>query len=284
MVFAITGGHGEFGSAVVSHLKTLTDQPVVATVREPSKAQPVPGVDYRPGDFDDPATLRASLAGVETILVNATFFGTDPSARRRRVTAAIGAAAEAGVRRIVLTSWPDLERATMPTVQDYRELEAAVRAAGPSWTIVRLAAGLPDALARDVAWGRKTGELVAPANGASVTPAALTDLAEASAAVVLSTDLDSAVVELTGPDAIGWDKLADLAGVPFRAVTDDEFVVYLTGTFGLPEAAAQQLTALYVDFRSRWSATPTTTLADLLSHPATPGADAVLRRVARFPS
>ncbi|WP_329004725.1 NAD(P)H-binding protein [Kribbella sp. NBC_00709] len=283
MTFAVTGGHGEFGSAVVAQLQTLTDQPVVATVRDPGKPGAA-GVEYRPGDFDDPATLRAALADIETVLVNATFFGADPSRRLARVTAAIGAAAEAGVRRIVLTSWSDLERATMPTVQDYGELEATVKAAGPAWTILRMAVGLGDAVARDVVWGRQQGELVAPAKDATITPSTPADLAAAAAAALVNPSLDGAVLELTGPDAIGWDELAAIAGIPFRAVDDDEFVAWVVTNFGLPEAVARQLAALYADFRGAWAGTPTSTLGDLLGRPATSGVDAVRLRVDRFPA
>jgi NAD(P)H dehydrogenase (quinone) len=200
------------------------------------------------------------------------------------VTAAIGAAADAGVGRIVLTSWPDLENAAMPTVQDYRRLEAAVKSAGPSWTVIRLGVGLGDAVARDVVWGRKAGELVAPAKDARVTPAAVTDLAEAAAAVLTRTGHEGEVLEMTGPDAIGWHDVAELAGVPFRAVPDDEYVAYLTETLNLPEAAARQLAALYADFRGPWASTPTTTVTDLIGHPALPGTEAVRRRVAKFPA
>ena len=284
MTIAVTGGNGEFGSAVIARLRHLTDQPVVATVRDVSTGRRFAGVDYRPGDFDDPDSLRASLTGVDTVLLNATFFGPDPARRLPRVTAALGAAADAGVGRIVLTSWPDLENATMPAVQDYRRLEAAVKSAGPSWTVIRLSVGLGDAVARDVVWGRKAGELVAPAEDARVTPAAVTDLAEAAAAVLTQAGHEGEVVELTGPDAIGWHDVAKLAGVPFRAVSDEEYLAYLTETFTLPEASARQLGALYADFRGPWASTPTTTVTDLIGHPALPGIEAVQRRVAAFPA
>ncbi|SEG76729.1 NAD(P)H dehydrogenase (quinone) [Actinacidiphila yanglinensis] len=284
MAIAVTGGNGEFGSAVIAHLRNLTDQPVVATVRDVTKGRQSAGVDYRPGDFDDPESLRISLSGVDTVLVNATFFGPDPARRLPRVRAAIGAAADAGVGRIVLTSWPDLENATMPAVQDYRRLEAAAKSASPSWTILRLGVGLGDALARDVVWGRKAGELVAPAKNARVTPAAVTDLAEAAAAVLTQAGHEGEILEMTGPDAIGWDDVAKLAEVPFRALPDDEYVAYLTQTFNLPEAAARQLTALYADFRGPWASTPTTTVTNLIGHPALPGTEAVQGRVAMFPA
>ena len=92
------------------------------------------------------------------------------------------------------------------------------------------------------------------------------------------------VLEMTGPDAIGWHDVAELAGVPFRAVPAGEYVAYLTETFNLPETAARQLAALYADFRGPWASTPTATVAELIGRPALPGTEAVRRRVERFPA
>jgi NAD(P)H dehydrogenase (quinone) len=282
MAIAVTGANGEFGRAVLESLRRRTDEPLIGTVREPAKSGPLPGVDYRPGNFDEPDALRASLAGVDSVLVNATFFGADPSLRLGRVAAAIRAAASAGVGRIVLTSWSDLERARHPGIQDYRELEALVQAAGPAWTILRLCYGLADAVARDVLWARSAGELVAPATGARVTPAAVDDLAEAAAVVLSQPGNERERYELTGPDAVTWDELAELAGVKFRAVDDDEYR-HFVARFNLPAPVVEQLIDLYVDFRSGWSGEPTTTVENLIGRPPVKGIEAVARRVARFP-
>jgi NAD(P)H dehydrogenase (quinone) len=187
MTIAVTGGNGEFGRAVLDALSTRTQEPRVATVRDPGKAEPQAGVEYRPGDFDNQNTLRASLADVDTVLLNATFFGAEPALREPRVSAAIRAAAEAGVGRIVLTSWLDLDHAALPAVQDYRRLEAQLKTAGPAWTILRLGYGQAMALARDVVWGKAGGELVAPAAGAQVTPSA--DLTKFSLPTAITQEL-----------------------------------------------------------------------------------------------
>jgi NAD(P)H dehydrogenase (quinone) len=283
MSIAVTGGNGEFGSAVLQALGMRTREPLVATVRDLAKAQRIEGVDYRPGDFDRPDLLCGSLSGVETVLINATFFGADPSLRRRRTSSAIRAAAEAGVSRIVLTSWPDLDHATLPAVQDYKHLETLVKTAGPAWTILRLGYGLAIALARDVVWARAGGELVAPAAGARVTPADLTDLAEAAAVVLTEAGHDNVVHELSGPDSITWEQLAELAESPFRAVTDDAYRDYLA-RFSLPAEVAQELIDMYADFSSDWASTPTVTLAELIGHAPVPGIEAVARGVSSFPA
>jgi NAD(P)H dehydrogenase (quinone) len=283
MTIAVTGANGEFGRAVLRALGPRTREPLVATVRDLTSVDPLPGVDYRPGDFDEPDTVRASLAGVGVVLVNATFFGADSSLRYPRVRSAIHAAADAGVGRIVLTTWPDLSRATLPAVQDYKQLEALLKAAGPAWTIVRLGHGLPVALARDVVWGKIGGELVAPAAGARVTPAAPADLAEATAAVLAGSGHEGVVCELSGPETVTWDQLADLARVPFRPVSDEDYRDYLT-RFSLPAGTDQALIEMYADFRGDWAAAPTTALADLIGRAPARGIDAVSDAVSRFPA
>ena len=283
MTVAVTGGNGEFGRTVLHALGKRSSEPLVATVRDLARAQRIPGVDYRPGDFDRPDSLRDSLSDADAVLINATFFGADPSLRRRRASSAIRAAAEAGVGRIVLTSWPDLDRAKLPAVQDYKHLEALVTTAGPAWTILRLGYGLAVALARDVVWAKAGGELVAPAAGARVTPADVADLAEAAAAVLTQPGHDSTLHELTGPDSITWDQLADLADLPFRPVTDDAYRDYLA-RFDLAGELAQQLIDMYADFRSDWASKPTGTLGDLIGHSPVSGIDAVSSQVSRFPS
>jgi NAD(P)H dehydrogenase (quinone) len=283
MTIAVTGANGQFGRAVLQALGPRAREPLVATVRDLTRVDPLPGVDYRAGDFDQPDTVRASLAGVDVVLVNATFFGADPSLRYSRVRSAIHAAADAGVGRIVLTSWPDLSRATLPAVQDYKQLEALLKAAGPAWTIVRLGYGLPVALARDVVWGKIGGELVAPAAGARVTLAGPADLAEATAVVVAGSGHAGVVCELSGPEPVTWDQLADLAGVPFRPVSDEDYREYLS-RFSLPVGTDRALIDMYADFRGDWAAVPTTALADLIGRAPARGIDAVSDAVSGFPA
>ena len=73
------------------------------------------------------------------------------------------------------------------------------------------------------------------------------------------------------------------AGVPFLAVSDQEYTAYLAEKFGLPPETAALLTALYADFREGRSSAAGT-LADLLDRRAVPGIEAVKARVAVFPT
>jgi NAD(P)H dehydrogenase (quinone) len=285
MRFVITGGNGEFGRGVVEAVAArVPEARLVATVRDPERGAGLTarGIEVRPGEFDEPTRLRDAFAGADVVLVNATFFGVDPGLRGRRVENAITAAAGAG--RIVLTSWPDAEVATLSAVQDYARSEELVRAAGPAWTILRFAAGLADAVGRDVSWARQDGELVAPAGDARCTPAAMSDLIDAAAVAVTGTGHENACYEITGPHAIGWSELAGLAGtmdgrvIEYRAVDDDQYRAYLAAR-ELPGPIVDGLLALYAEFRSGWSAMPSPVLADLIGRAPLDSLQAVRNRV-----
>ena len=109
---------------------------------------------------------------------------------------------------------------------------------------------------------------------------AVDDLADAAAVALSQPGHEHQRYELTGPDRVTWDDLAELAGVKFRAVDDDGYQQFLT-RFNLPTSVVEQLIDLYVDFRSGWSAEPTATLASLIGRPPVTGIEAVERRVAR---
>ena len=287
MVLVVTGANGEFGRAVVENvLAAAPSSRVVATVRDVARAADLTerGVEVRPGSFDDPDALARAFTGADTIVVNATFFGTVPDMRGRRVAAAIDAATEAGAERIVLTSWTDLDRCTLPSVQDYVASEARVRAAGPEWTIIRMGFGLADTVARDVLWARHDGELVAPAGRATTAPAAVADLAAATARVAVGTGHTGTVYDLTGPRAIDWNDLAALAGegdgraVGYRPVTDAEYLAHL-GARGLNEGFAAGLLEVHDAFRSGWANQPTPDLPRLLGREPLDSLDAVRGRL-----
>ena len=201
-MIVITGGNGEFGRLVAGHLLDhLPAGQVTVTAREPRKAGPLKdrGADVRHADFDEPATLVRAFRGADTVLINGTNYGTDPARRAQQHAAAITAAAESGAGRLVITTWQDLDRCPMPEASDYPATETRARAARTPVTIMRLTSDLAAAVARDVRWAVAAGTLTAPAGQARITPAAVTDLAEATANVLREAGHEGVTYELTGP-------------------------------------------------------------------------------------
>ena len=90
----------------------------------------------RAGDFDDPASLPAAFAGGERMLL----ISTDTIGRRvAQHTAAIEAAAAAGVRHVLYTSItnPAVDGPAGIVATEHHGTETALRASGMRWTMLR---------------------------------------------------------------------------------------------------------------------------------------------------
>ncbi|GAA3287583.1 NAD(P)H-binding protein [Dactylosporangium vinaceum] len=278
----VTGANGPFGRLVTERLLDLVPAARVAvSVRDPQRAAGL-GVAVRQADFGRSDTLPAAFAGADTVLVNGTYYGAAPEVRGPQLRGAIAAAVAAGARRVVVTGWTDTERSTLASTADFAGTERAVRALPVAWTIVRVGYGLAAALARDVLAARRDGVLTAPAGDARLAVGAAGDQAEATAHVLAAEagEHDGRTYDLTGPDAIGWDELAQLAGpgIQYRPEPAAAFRDRAVAK-GFPPAAADQLLALYASIRAGWANTPTVDLATLLGRPPVTAREAVVAAV-----
>ncbi|WP_290778998.1 NAD(P)H-binding protein [Hoeflea sp.] len=137
MTIAVTAVTGQLGGAIAEALIAMnTGETIIGLARSPAKAKEL-GIDVRPGDYDDAGQLRASLAGVDTLLlVSGMAAPEDRIGQHRNV---INAAKAAGVKKIVYTSVQGAEQGTAfsPIIQSNRQTEADVRDSGLDWVIGR---------------------------------------------------------------------------------------------------------------------------------------------------
>lgn len=137
MTIAVTAASGHLGAEIAKALVAMnTGEPIVGLARSPDKAKGL-GIDIRPGDYDDADQLRASLAGVDTVLLLSGMAAPqDRIAQHRNV---INAAKAAGVNKIVYTSVQGAEEGTAfsPVIQSNRRTEDDIRASGLDWAIGR---------------------------------------------------------------------------------------------------------------------------------------------------
>lgn len=289
-MFLVTGASGAlFGRPVIDQLRRLAPAgQIVAGTRDPATASSLraAGVEVRRVDFDDGASFAPAFAGVTAVLINGTNYGTPAGQRGTQHARVIRAAAEAGIPRIVYTSWPDPERYPLPVVSDFAGSEALLRSLSPGATILRTTYGIAQAVGRDVTAAIASGSLAAPAADARTAPAHIDDLAEAAARVLASGEHPGQVCTLTAADTIGWPDLAELAStiagkqIAYQAITDGQFTAAILAQ-GIPEDLAVMFLGVYQAFRQGWAGTPTGDLAKIIGRTPRPAISAVAAALAR---
>lgn len=250
----VTGASGQLGRRVVELLAESGAGRVVAVTRTPEKlADLAPkGVTARPGDFDNPAGLKAAFAGGERLLLISTDAVDRPGRRVEQHARAIEAAKQAGIAHVVYTSIAHADTSTLRVAQDHLATERALRASGLGFTFLRnnlymesallMLLGLPQAIA--------TGTLAAATGNGAAAFITRENCARAAAAALAGATEASRALEITGPAAVTAADVARLAGavtgkpVRFVNIAPEELKAGLLKA-NLPEPVAD----LVVDFQ-----------------------------------
>jgi uncharacterized protein YbjT (DUF2867 family) len=107
VAIGVTGATGGVGSRVLRRLLARPElEPVVALARRPDAVPRAPGLTVRHADYDDPASLRAALAGLGSLVFVSSDGQVEPMRRHHRHV--VAAAMEAGVEHVVYTSIIDV--------------------------------------------------------------------------------------------------------------------------------------------------------------------------------
>lgn len=137
MKIAVTAASGQLGTEIVKATMALTTKEnVIGLARTPEKAEHL-GVEIHPGDYNDKQTLEQSLQSVDALLLVS---GMDaPEKRIEQHRNVIGAAQNAGVKKIVYTSVQGAEEDTAfsPVIHSNRQTEEDIRNSELDWVIGR---------------------------------------------------------------------------------------------------------------------------------------------------
>lgn len=203
---AVAGATGEVGGRVAQLLAArgiAQRLPVRAARRSP---RPNLADVVEVGGYEDRRGMRAALEGIQTFLL---IPGHEASNRVEAHRAAIEAAVDAGVQRIVQLSFvgaaPD---ATFTYARDHWQTEQDVKASGLEWSIARMNFFL-DVLPTFVS---RQGEIAGPAADGRMAAVARDDVALALAALVTDDGHAGHTYHLTGPESLSFTEIASTMG------------------------------------------------------------------------
>ncbi|NBZ87668.1 SDR family oxidoreductase [Stagnihabitans tardus] len=272
---AITGSTGQLGQLALAAIKARGGQ-AIALARDPSK---VSG-EARAFDYTKPETFGA-LKGVDVLVLISS---NDFNDRVGQHKAVIAAAKAHGVGHVIYTSILKGDASPMILAQDHIGTEAALKASGLGFTLLRngwYIENYTGALGAAI----QHGAMIGSAGKGRISGAARADYAEAIAAVALDASKQGQVYELAGDVAFTMAEMAAVvsakAGKPVAYVSmpPADYAKALEG-FGLPAGFAAIL-ADSDDHSSRGALfDESKTLSGLIGRPTTPMAEVVAAALA----
>jgi NAD(P)H dehydrogenase (quinone) len=202
--YVVTGVTGGLGGRVA---RRLADRGVAQRLvaRDPGRAPELAGAEVAAASYDDHDSLRRAFAGARTLfMVSAS---EDPD-RLRLHANVVGAAADAGVERVVYTSFfgaaPDC---TFTFGRDHWHTEELIRGSGLRFTFLRDSLYL-DFLPLMVG---ADGVIRGPAGDGRVAAVTRDDIADVAVAVLAEGGdrHDGRSYDLTGPEALTMAEVAE---------------------------------------------------------------------------
>lgn len=272
----VTGASGHLGRLAVEWLLENYNGPIIATTRDPEKLSEFSarGVTVRKADFDKPETLTEAFVGAQRLLLVSTDAVAVPGQRLKQHTDALQAAVKAGVKHIVYTSLQNPEPGSACLIAgDHYDTEKAIKNSGMSYTILRnnlyadnLLQSLPQAIA--------TGHLANATGDGRTAYVTRQDCAFTAAAALASTSNENRTVDVTGPEALSGNDIAQIAGevtgksIQYVPLEVGKMVEILESS-GLPNGMAQAYVSLDIASGKGEYAQTAATVQELTGHAPT---------------
>ncbi|SDE33941.1 NAD(P)H-binding protein [Glycomyces harbinensis] len=248
----VTGATGSTGRHLVAQ---LTDRGAAfrALVRDDDKGRAL-GADYAVGDYDDPDSLAAAMAGVDRVFLASPgaqgylVDGEQPMIGWERNV--IDAAKAAGATYAVKLSVWHAHRGGPMSEGAHGVVEDHLKASGLEWTILQPGGFMQNFLRPETSLGDEDGNLIGPEGDARVAFIDCRDIAACAAALLTGETGRGESFVLTGPEVITYAevaaKLSDGRGLPvgFSGQPEAAIADRLRG-LGLDPALAAETASLY---------------------------------------
>jgi uncharacterized protein YbjT (DUF2867 family) len=262
MGILVTGATGNIGAHVVTEL-LQRGLDVRAFTRDAERAARKlgSGVEIVQGDFTDPGSLRRAISGYNLLVLSSS---NHPRQADHEI-AVIDAAAEAGVQHVVKLSTVSAEIGSRSAFFDaHGRAEQHLRASGLPHVILQSSFYMTNLFgaAQTV---KALGKVFAPAADARVSMIDPRDVARVAAAALVTDRYDGQVLQLSGPEAITYGRVAEVLSevtgrqVDFIPVPDEVARQNLVAS-GVPEWFADQVVILFSLIRAGAASAVTNTV------------------------
>ncbi|WP_051426048.1 NAD(P)H-binding protein [Jiangella gansuensis] len=205
MRIAVTGASGTVGGQVATQLAAYPEHDVVALVRPATRWSPPPRVLVAPADYADPATLRAALDGVDTLV----FVSSDGHAATVMLhhVNVVQAAADCGVGHVVVLSGLDVDvESPFCYAVTNGHTERLLASSGCAVSVAR-ASIYTEFFLRLAEGAVDRGQLRLPAGDGRLSLVSRTDVARSLAALALAGPTGRRH-DITGPSALDVPAIA----------------------------------------------------------------------------
>jgi len=246
----VTTPNGKVGSEVVKQLQAQgQDLRIGAHTVEKARAA-FPGVEVVHFDFANLESVKAALEGVNTL-----YLASPAEMLAASVNAAVDAAKQAGVTRVVRLSLAGVEYGNSPL----RQVELHLEASGLEHTFLRPSWFMQN-YSNQNADGVRQGTLYEPAAEGKSAFIDTRDIAAVAVAALTQDGHNGKAYTLTGSQALSRDEVAALFSsalgreVRYVPVGDEQL---RQGMAGAPQNLIELLSAVYGDVRAGATATVT---------------------------
>jgi uncharacterized protein YbjT (DUF2867 family) len=204
----VTGATGNIGSRLIPRLAGRPDITIRVLVRSLDKAAPLAaaGAELVPGCLEAREVVRRAMQKIDTLVL---ITPAGPSAADQ-ASAALDAAREAGVRKIVRISvFNAAHGGPADVIRQHGRTDAEIRGSGLTYTILRppfFMQNLCFLAARSIA---KEGRVYFGTGDGRLSMIDLRDVVDCAEESVMSETSDNKTFTLTGPESISFHEIAE---------------------------------------------------------------------------
>ena len=203
----MTGGTGAIGSELL-RLLSQAGIPARALVRNPNKAQKMPGITWVVGDLARPETLKTAFEGAEKVFLLTHYYEDMVELQHN----AIVAARAAGVTHVVkVSAFAATDHSKAPIGQWHYQIEKELEESGMDWTMLQPHHFMTNLVAQ-AEYVIKEGAIYSPSGDGKIPYVDPRDVAAVAFVTLTQPGHLGKTYVVTGSEAISYRQASEIIG------------------------------------------------------------------------